>query len=177
MNTQIIGFTGLKGSGKDSAALPLVWQGYQLLKFADCLKGMLRTFFLYTGANDEMIDRLIDGDLKETPCPALNGGTTRWAMQSLGTEWGRECIDPNLWTTSTIRRAFNYPLVVISDVRFPNEAAAIQAVGGRVVRIARPGQIAADHPSEKFVNSLDANITIQNDGTLAELQQKVLGLI
>lgn len=178
METEIIGFCGLRRSGKDTAATSLVWHGYQLLKFADCLKDMLRMLFRYTGAQDDVIERLIEGDLKETPVPVLNMKTTRWAMQTLGTEWGRDLIGQNLWADATIARARKYPRVVISDVRFPNEVAVIKKQGGRVIRIIRPDQPDVDsHVSEQSVLSLDADSEIINDGTVADLQQKVLGLL
>ena len=40
----------------------------------------------------------IDGRWKEHPCSLLLNKTPRYAMQTLGTEWGRELIGENIWT-------------------------------------------------------------------------------
>ena len=69
--------------------------------------------------------------------------------------------------------------VVLTDVRFPNEAEAIQAAGGRLVRVVRPGQDTSDqHISETALDDLVADVEIQNDGTLDELRAaaRALGL-
>lgn len=91
--------------------------------------------------------------------------TPRFALQSLGTEWGRNCY-PEVWTSYTMRVAnkllsgqgWRYSAkrgvcqlgvfdesdigpefdgVVISDVRFRNELEAVKNQGGKVVRIKR----------------------------------------
>lgn len=63
-------------------------------------------------------------------------------------------------------------LIVADDVRFAEEAAAIRALGGLVVRIERPGAgldgAAAAHPSEAGgVGPVD--VVIVNDGDLPRL--------
>jgi hypothetical protein len=93
--------------------------------------------------------------------------TPRFALQQLGTEWGRNCY-PNVWVDYALRVAlvlkdggFYYDAksgvrflsqlesrsdwvkgkkdVVISDVRFLNEVEAIRSAGGYVWKIERPG--------------------------------------
>lgn len=68
----------------------------------------------------------------------------RWAMQSLGTEWGRDLISQGLWTSFMHERIIRWRdslpesgppcYFVVTDVRFPNEAAALlyaaQAIRG-----------------------------------------------
>lgn len=148
----IIALTGLAGSGKSTAAKHLVEKhGFTLVKFAAPLKDMLRPLGLG--------DREIEGDLKEVPCALLGGRTPRHAMQTLGTEWGRECMDPDLWIRIALKRAAaeldQGGKVVMDDCRFPNEAEAVLARGGSIVRITRDGEhvqitrnSAGDHASE-----------------------------
>jgi hypothetical protein len=87
--------------------------------------------------------------------------TPRYALQTLGTEWGRGCY-PNVWIETGIRTAKKLlndayvgytpeiglcgtdtphitPGVVFSDLRFRNEFDAVKAAGGLLVRIYRPG--------------------------------------
>jgi hypothetical protein len=132
----IIGLTGYAGSGKSTAAQHLVEKhGFTLVKFAGPLKQMMRCLGLG--------DREIEGELKEEPHPLLSGKTPRYAMQTLGTEWGRDLIGFGLWVDVAMASAATVidqgGRVVIDDCRFPNEAAAIKDAGGTVVNIRRPG--------------------------------------
>ena len=61
--------------------------------------------------------------------------------------------------------------VVITDVRFPNEAAAIKAAGGSLIRIIRPGQDTLDdHISETALDDWPADREVWNTGTLDDLR-------
>lgn len=174
---ELIAFVGLRRSGKDSAANALVQQGWQLVKFADGLKTMLRAYLTYAGASEVRIENMIEGDWKEDTSPFFQGKSCRWAMQSLGTEWGRNCIGANFWADATIARASQFPKVVISDCRFPNEAAAIHQEGGKIIRVIRKGLTIDSHPSEQLIESIPADFEIENNGTLDDLHKKVLQLI
>jgi len=143
----LLGICGRKGSGKSTAAQVLLDAGWKRVKFADPLKNMLRVIGLD--------DRHIEGDLKELPCDLLGGKTPRWAMQSLGTEWGRNCIFPDFWM-SLARREIALVLaqgysVVVDDVRFDNEADMIRELGGSVLLIKRGPDAPIEHESEKGV--------------------------
>src|ERR1700735_2758688 len=140
----IIGLTGYKRSGKtevyrmlNEAVGTAVGSGAIRRRFAQSLKDMLKA----VGLEDEHGD----GKLKELPCDLLGGQTPRWAMQTLGTEWGRNLIHPNLWvifwiaSTSAVVKAAPWHCVVADDVRFPNEVDAVHSLGGQVWRISRPG--------------------------------------
>jgi hypothetical protein len=177
MKRSLIAFIGLRRSGKDTAAQALANSGYELVKFADALKGMLRCYLAYVGVNPDTIERMIEGDLKEEPTQIFAGRSCRWAMQTLGTEWGRDLIGSDLWVNATMARASQFGLVVISDCRFPNEAAAVKAQGGTIIRIHREGLTADSHPSEQLIESIPDDFTINNDGTVADLQQSVLNLV
>jgi hypothetical protein len=165
----IIAFTGLAGAGKSTAAAHLVkHRGFERVRFAGPLKAMM----LALGCTTEQVD----GSEKETPCDLLGGKTPRHAMQTLGTEWGRDLIASDLWI-----RAWNAALakvpagvpVVVDDCRFPNEADAVNAAGGILVRIERPGAGATgyQHSSETF--QLPASATLHNTLSANQLCQQV----
>lgn len=146
----MIGLTGYAGSGKSTAALGLISIGYSRAKFAGPLKNMLRSLLKDQGADAELQDRMIEGDLKHVPSDMLGGRTPRLAMQTLGTEWGRACLSNSLWVDAAIRAVM--PYTVFDDVRFPNEVDAIRSRGGIIIRIDRPGVgPASDHESERLV--------------------------
>lgn len=177
MKQEIVAFIGLRRSGKDTAAEALVAEGWKLVKFADALKGMLRCYLDFVGIPPTISEKMIEGELKEVPSPALQGKSPRWAMQSLGTEWGRNLIGDNLWVDATVAKAKQYARTVISDCRFPNEAEAVRSQGGTIIRIIRDGLTVDSHPSESLIEGLTADFTIVNDGTVDDLKTKVLDLV
>ena len=165
---RIVGIAGHAGSGKSVVADYLMESyGYQRVKLAGPLKDALSAMGL--------TEREIEGDLKETPCDLLCGKTPRHAMITLGTEWGRDMIGPNLWTNTWARKASKLLEqgfhVVCDDVRFPNEADAVRALGGAVIRIERLGLSAIAHVSE--VQNFAVDWTIPNIGTIGELRRRV----
>jgi hypothetical protein len=175
---QLIAFCGRKGSGKDTAGIILADYGFKLLKFADPLKAMVRAALRTIGIPEDLIERYVEGDLKEVPLEVWEGRSTRYAMQTLGTEWGRGCIGDCLWVNMFKYRAMNCDLVYCTDVRFPNEVAAIQSLGGKTYRIARPGLDTSDqHASEAGIDLLDVDGVIHNDGFVAELHASVRKIV
>jgi hypothetical protein len=130
--------------------------------------------------------------------------TPRYALQKLGTEWGRDCYE-NVWIEYGLRLSktildsptkFDYtnklgcypsdrsanPVqgIVIADCRFKNEIETMQAKGGRMLRLKRPGAgllgSAGTHASELEQQSiLDSafNFVIDNDGTIEDLGKRM----
>lgn len=165
----IIGFAGLAGSGKTTAAAVLVADGYLCIPFAAPLKRMFSALRIAPDGDEDF------RAWRETPHPLLCGKTPRQALQTLGTEWGRACLGADLWVRLWAAEALNHAHVVADDVRFGNEAEAIRQAGGRVIRIVRPGagsSSGAGHVSEALDFEPDA--TIVNDGGLAALAAAVL---
>jgi hypothetical protein len=64
-------------------------------------------------------------------------------------------------------------LVVVTDVRYPNEAERVQQLGGRVWEVVRPGLTSDGHSSEIPLPRELVDTVIQNDGSLAELSATV----
>lgn len=174
----LIGLTGLAGSGKDTVRNILEGShGTFGLAFADPIREMLRALLAGCHLDDSwMTDRV----LKESTIPGI-GASYREMAQLLGTEWGR-AIDPDFWLKITaVRvaalRAMHRP-VVISDVRFPNEAAWIRSEGGVVWKILRPGvEPVRAHASEAHVDALPYDYVIDNSGSIANLERAVQGAL
>lgn len=139
----------------------------------------MATLLEYRGADKKAIKRMLEGDLKEVPSPLLGGKTPRFAMQKLGTEWGREMLADNLWVEAMFDASKRYQRVVVTDVRFPNEAGAIQACGGQVLRITRPNNPTPpdDHPSEAQIDTLHVDHELTNDAASAEEFQALVALM
>ena len=162
----LIGLCGAAGSGKNTVAEFLT--EFAQIAFADPLYECVSTI---TGLP---VDRLKDREVKEAVMPHL-GKSPRQLLQTLGTEWGRGTVHPEIWIRIAMERAGRRPNVVITDVRFDNEAQAIVDAGGEVWRVARPGwrclaDAAATHPSEAGVSNHLIARTIDNSGSLDDLR-------
>lgn len=172
MTAALIGiYSPAAGSGKTTLALGLRGHGYVRLRFADPLKAMVGALLTHQGEHPDMIARMLDGDLKETPAATLAGRTPRHSLRTLGTEWGRDCMHPDIWVNAAMMRAGEEieagRRVVFDDMRFENEAAAIKRAGGLLVRITRPGvrRQAGEHASEGGLDEWAFDLEIVNDAS------------
>lgn len=171
---KLVGLVGRLGSGKTTAAEYLEEQyGFKRIKFADPLKDMLRAIGL--------TEDHIEGDLKEEPCDLLMGQTPRHAMQTLGTEWGRNCINQNLWVRLWLERAGQRRFVIADDCRFPNEMETIRRNGGTLIRVvpAFPGfkDAPVQHESERYAMDCEVHAEIINDGSIKQMCQAVYSAV
>lgn len=176
----LIGLTGKARSGKDTVGDfikgDMSARGYDTVlhySFAAPLKQGLQTMFGWTEDHT-------DGDLKEAVDEHL-GVTPRFAMQSLGTDWARNMINQNTWVIIAKKRISEAwrrgEHVLITDVRFDNEAQAIRELGGVVIHIERPGQEeiqSNQHASEAGVTYKVGDLMLINDKGLKDLQAKVI---
>jgi hypothetical protein len=140
----IIGICGFQGSGKDTIAdyLQNIY-GFKRDSFAATLKDAVAAVF---GWDRE----LLEGRTTESRAwreqvdpwwanrlnmPDL---TPRLVLQKWGTEVARKSWHDDTWIASLenkLSRAHND--IVITDVRFPNEIAAVRNAGGIVIRVVR----------------------------------------
>ncbi len=164
----ILGLCGKAGCGKDTAAAALA-PDFTRIAFADPMRNMLRCI----GVPDEY---MTDRTLKEQSVPHL-GISYRRLAQTLGTEWGRS-LDENLWikvASHKIMRCHGH--VVVSDVRFDNEAQLIRSMGGKVLLIMRHDvEDVAVHDSEKGISLNLVNGVLCNNGTIEDFGERVKGM-
>lgn len=169
MITKIIAITGLKGSGKTEISKYLVSHyAFERISFADPLKEMLRTM----GLTYEQLW----GQEKEISSTLLEGATPRHAMQTLGTEWGRNLIAYDLWS-NVWKNKVEHTMsnrIVTDDMRFRNEATMVKNLGGHIITVERPGQESKDtHISETETNTVLCDFKIINDGSIFMLKASV----
>ena len=93
-------------------------------------------------------------------------------MQLVGTEFGRNMIHPDIWAISLIERNKNNN-VIVSDVRFQNEANIIKDNGGFLIRIKRSISSTSNHISEIENYLIKEDEVIDNNSTIEELKEKV----
>lgn len=166
---EIIGLGFRARSGKDTVADYLVRTvGAKKIAFAEPLKDAAKVIFGWTDAH-------VYGDLKEVVDPFW-GFTPRWALQKLGTEGVRNVIGADTWEKAGRRRIETCPQhVIVTDVRFHNEAQLIHDLGGELWRIDRPGLPPGQHASELAMESWTKwdRILVNNKG-IEDLQSLAL---
>ncbi|ARO29934.1 deoxynucleoside monophosphate kinase protein [Rhizobium sp. NXC14] len=172
-------YSDAAGSGKSEVAKVLIQHGFANEKFAGPLKNMARGLLGSMGFEDTTVERMIEGDLKEAVIPGFKTVTPRQIMQTLGTDWGREAIDQDLWTkvaAAKIEGLRDKGIdVVVDDLRFPNEYDLITSLGGTLVKVVRPD------PSREAGGAYEGRLkdhlfhhVIHNTGTLRDLYTKTL---
>lgn len=175
MAPKIIGlYSSVPQSGKSTVARHLRLQhGYQPLPFAQPLRSMLTPLLETLGLTDHQVAYYLHQD-KSATIPAL-GCNARHLLQTLGTDWGRQLVAPDLWVKAWAAQAVTAPLVVADDVRFRNEANAIKLLGGEVWKVWRPGaELDCPHASEGQLDDWDGfDRLIVNDSDLAQLTRDI----
>ena len=166
----LVAICGLAGSGKTTCAefLEQEW-GYTNIKFAGPIKEMLRAL----GLNDNHLE----GGLKEIPTALLAGHSPRHAMQTLGTEWGREQMGQefwvDIWRQSAAKIIGEGGRVVVDDCRFPNELRAVRYLGGQAITIQRPVERKPVLPHRSETTPSNTDCVVMNDSGRAHLLQQL----
>jgi len=181
----LIGFGGKPGSGKDTAADHLVDNDdftkvnmstaiAELAALINPIMGHapgIRGFF-------GKLERYNDVVARRGFTDAKNHREVRSSLQNIGTGV-RDIVDANVWATIAAEviqahRGAGRP-VVLSGVRYPNEADVISDAGGTLVWVARPG-LAEDtnsaHAVENSISRSDFDVVIDNDGTIDQLHSR-----
>lgn len=154
-NTYLLGVSGKIGSGKSTVGRYLESTGvWRVIRFADTLKGMTAHVLSELGYDEDDVNQMIDGDLKEVMVPEL-GLTPRSIFQSIGTEF-RMGFNPRIWFDITMGRqhdirrnsGFN---VAIDDVRFYDpEVIGLRKENAILWKVNRPGLRPLNNSVEDF---------------------------
>ena len=174
----IIGLSGYARSGKDTIAGMLMGlHGYTHAAFANKIRDFLYEIdplVMHNGMDFRLQD-IVDSkgwEIAKTEYPEI-----RRLLQDLGVG-ARKLFSEDFWVYQVLSDVVPQDKLVISDVRFENEAQCIKAFGGQIWRINRPGVEAAnDHVSEHQLNDWDFDAVIENDGDMPELMGKIKALL
>jgi hypothetical protein len=173
-----IALCGLAGSGKSTAAEYLVSRHrFKRLSYAAPIKRMLRSLLIEAGAGFIEAAEMTDGKLKELPTPFLCGHSPRYAMQNLGTEYGRDIIGPDIWRRILLNKVRkNSGPVVVDDARFGDEIADLREEGFLIVGMDRPGAgTNSFHSSEQ--QDLPVDLFLNNSRDVSHLHALIEELL
>jgi len=184
MRPKLIALHGYAQSGKDTVAEFLAEYGYERFAFADRLRDCVYALNPLVEFHDDPAIRLqavvnVHGwDYAKVNCPEI-----RRLLQVFGTEVGRELIRDSIWVDLVFeqmeQRLIENPEAkfVITDMRFPNEQAAIRAsqfLPIQLWKVKRPGVGPVNaHVSDAGLADVGFEYIIENDGTLNDLQVEV----
>lgn len=174
-NVRIIGLAGKAGAGKDTAADYLVTtRSYEKHAFADPLKNGVAALFGISmeHLNDPVMKEMIDPVWRKTP---------RHLLQWLGTDVLRRDISNQFFLVSMARtiEESKSDTIVISDVRFDDEALFIKQLGGHIFKIERPGYDngmssgSQAHASERGISPSLVDRVLKNSTTEGGLYLKL----
>lgn len=178
MKTKLIGlYSSAPQSGKTTTAEILVCYDYRIVSFAEPLKKMTVQFLMGFGYSKGDAERIIKDKNFVIGEVELR---VRDIMQRLGTEWGRKAIHPDVWIKMWESKQRRLPLVVVDDMRFPNEYKAVKRQGGLLIRIER-GKARSEnrekHESEGALDNFEFDHVIYNNGSIPELEEKIVKVI
>lgn len=195
---RLIGLNGFKESGKDTT-FELMRELESRLQlghvtragFADKLKLMAAKALGFTTASDDECIALMN-DFKEDGWIRVhlsNGNTTsltgREYLQWFGGE-ARGVFGETFWIDQVLPTPTyldygqalegKYPrtdILVITDVRYHNEAERVKQLGGEIWEIVKPDLQSDGHASEQPLPRELIDVMLLNDGTIDDLRQTV----
>lgn len=112
--------------------------------------------------------------------------TPRLLLQLLGTECGRNTIHPNIWINALLADYVavdnREPDWIVTDMRFPNDLAALKSIGAVTVRINRQSSgifsTYSEHESETALDdTVGFDMVISNDGSVLDLSRSLFEML
>lgn len=177
----LIAFSGLKGSGKDTAASVLINEyGFKKIAFADAVRDLalvidpIVSFNQVEGGIRRLSD-IVDSygwDVAKRQFPEV-----RRLLQRIGTEGGRNFFNEDIWIEILDKDfpdlSFPETRYVVTDCRFDNEVNFVHDKLGDIYWIERPGLVSDGHESESTEIKDKADYILSNDTTIDELHEDI----
>lgn len=167
MNKRIIGLAGKKGHGKDTAAKVF----HQLFDNNTCILSFAHPLKVAVGSLFNLTEKMLeDRTFKETPLKEWDNKTPRQLLQWMGTDVLRNQFDKDIFLKNMEQKINGhldfYDNIIISDVRFDNEAQMIQHLGGCVIQIDATERLGVGndtHPTENGISENLKDMVIYNN--------------
>lgn len=170
MLPQVIGLLGRARRGKDTVAdyICKKYPDYRKVKLAAPVKDAARC--LYGFSHDQLegaAKEIVDPRWNISPRDAMVFITDTFMDKMGSTFFTRRLFDA--FDANTCPHSGAH--IIISDVRYVNDIAEIRKRNGIVIKITRA--TAPYHPWERSIDSLAADYTITNDGSLEQLYRNI----
>jgi hypothetical protein len=172
----VFGITGRANAGKNETARLL--GATHIIEFAEPLYRMI------SAMTDIPVWKLKDRAFKEQVIPWL-GKSPRQLLQTLGTDWGRDMICPDVWIRIAKQKIAGAivetqfcsrpTIIALPDLRFDNEAEMlIEEFGAVILETVRPdASTCAAHVSEAGISRHLISKTLVNGGSLDDFREVV----
>lgn len=170
---RIIGITGYAQHGKNTIADALEGWGWTPVAFADGLRELVSAIDPYVFC--DYPQRYASVVQERGYEAAKHVREVRRLLQATGLAC-RDIFGEEAWVNALDHSLFSDQPYVITDVRFPNEAAYIKDMGGELWKVVRPNfdnEVGTDHPSERYIRDMPFNRMWVNDSTVEGLQGRV----
>ena len=177
----IIAFGHRRRVGKDVATNALIdmlaERGVPALRvsFADGLKESCADIFGWAGLQGPLFYEEYPQE-KEEVLPDL-GMSPRDIWIKVGNKM-REVYE-DVWIDLALHQPKERKaVIIISDLRYPNEAAKVKAAGGVIVRVTRDvAPVSSDIADTALADYEEWDLTILNDGTKDDLRDQLVSLV
>lgn len=182
----LIGLTGRAQSGKDTAygCMEDMYGGRRHVErraFADLL---YQSAAAALGTTPNLLRELKVEDDAEVIIRDANKVRARVSvrryLQRYGTEAHRDTFGSRFWVDAVDLTHGDRDLVVVTDVRFENEADAVREAGGHVVRVVGPPTPDDDHASEAPISDHLVDYILDNtfrDDGLGRLRRGIVQMM
>lgn len=190
--TQFLAFSGKKQTGKNTATdiakrlLEDAGKRVQFAAFAEPLKdkicidilGLDRALVYGSNADKDTVTNIMWDTLpldirvrysKVTRGPRSGPMTVREVLQVVGTDIFRKMLYDLVWVEAPFRRKFDADVVILVDLRFPNEKISTEKRGGVIIRLERETGLVDNHESETALDGFEFKYCYKNNGSLDDL--------
>ena len=182
MTGRLIGIGGYAGTGKDAVATILEdSHGFYGTFMSQPLNAALCRLNPQVEVRPGEVFRYVDLIAQLGYTRAKELPEVRRLLQAMGTEVGRDMFGQTVWIDQLRNYLAAYKPdddVVVTGIRFPNEARMIVELGGKLWWVMRPGFGPVNrHTSDNSLTYEDFDRVVVNDGTLEDLEQLVTKML
>lgn len=174
----VIGVSGYARSGKDAVCAVLVSvHGYRLASFGQVVLAALLEIDPFVPVRNRRRPWRAGHPLsvivaERGPEAAKDIPEVRRMLQGLGK--AVRAVDPTIWSRAVIEALDPAERWAVSGIRFPEDAQALRAAGGIVLRVDRPGTgPALGDQTETALDDWPFDGVVRNDGGLEDLPARL----
>ncbi len=182
---KIIGLGHYSRTGKDTIANYIVDIIREMdptlrvakIPFATKLKQIAHELYSWDGLQDQAYYDTKEGEkFRDVPLPTI-GLTPVEIWVALGTPGVRQAVYDKTWIDYLLKTDHKLDVLIIPDVRFPNECDAIKEAGGILAKIVRPGYGPRKTVADRQLVGWDGwDFIFGGTGRLFELRQRAAQL-